>query len=268
MGHFDQDFNELEGEYPLNFGSEIYALDEVSPEATESARSPQPVEQKRRRLIAPERSLQLKRPDLAAELHPVRNGDLDPMALSAGTRQKVWWMCENGHEWKASVAGRTRGTGCPRCARRWVPAERSVKARHPGLAAELHPSRNAGLDPATLGCESNRLVWWRCARGHEWEARVFARSKGSGCPVCSRALVPFERSLAYKHPALAAQLHPSRNGELDAAELAAGSSRKVWWRCTRGHVWEAAVFSRAAGSGCPKCNRLRRARGSRRRATT
>ena len=264
MGNFDWESTELEGEYPLSFGSEIYAVEDVSPELTARADTPPVIEPKPRRPIAPERSLQATHPELAAELHPVRNGDLDATMVSAGARLKVWWMCASGHEWKASLGARKKGTGCPVCARRRVPADRSLEAINPELAAELHPSRNGDLRAADLAAQASRKVWWLCPRGHEWEARVVSRSTGSGCPVCARSVVPWERSLAYKSPALAAQLHPTRNGDLDAAGLAAWANRKVWWRCGRGHVWEAAVSSRAAGSGCPKCHRRRRARAGRR----
>ena len=33
-----------------------------------------------------------------------------------------------------------------------------------------------------------------------------------------------------------------------------GSRRKVWWQCAKGHVWQAAIASRAVdGAGCPVC---------------
>jgi hypothetical protein len=39
------------------------------------------------------RSLAVKRPELAAELHPTRNGDLDSYSVGPGSRRKVWWRC-------------------------------------------------------------------------------------------------------------------------------------------------------------------------------
>lgn len=262
MNDSEPDHIELEGEYPLNFGSELYEVEEMAASlATENTGLNEAAVTKPVRPIARERSLQVKLPELAAELHPFLNGDLDPTTVSAGARLKVWWMCDRGHEWRASVIARKNGTGCPVCARTRVPPERSLKVRRPELAAELHPVRNGELDALDLAAESNRKVWWRCAAGHEWEARVFARSGGGGCPMCSRSRVPLERSLAYKSPALAAELHPDRNGPLDPSALAAWSNRHVWWRCAQGHEWQAAVSSRFSGSGCPGCNELRQKRG-------
>ena len=56
------------------------------------------------------------RPELAAEWHPTKNGTLDMATVSAGARKTVWWLCENGHEWKAALFKRSTGQGCPTCA--------------------------------------------------------------------------------------------------------------------------------------------------------
>jgi Zn finger protein HypA/HybF involved in hydrogenase expression len=40
----------------------------------------------------------------------------DPTTVSAGSHKKVGWRCEKGHTWKAVVANRAKGIGCPSCA--------------------------------------------------------------------------------------------------------------------------------------------------------
>ncbi len=32
-----------------------------------------------------------------------------------------------------------------------------------------------------------KRVWWKCSEGHEWEAFIQNRTRGSGCPICARA---------------------------------------------------------------------------------
>jgi DNA-directed RNA polymerase subunit RPC12/RpoP len=69
------------------------------------------------------------------------------------------------------------------------------------------------------------------------------------------------RSLATKHPEIAAELHPQRNPGADPTRLGARSGLKLWWQCaTCGHEWMAAVANRTAGTGCPVCGLRRRAR--------
>tara|TARA_B100001971_G_scaffold59222_1_gene54265 strand:+ start:906 stop:1187 length:282 start_codon:yes stop_codon:yes gene_type:complete len=62
-------------------------------------------------------SLADRNPELAKEWHPTRNGDLTPDQVTPGSSRKVWWRCSLGHEWEARVGDRTRGSGCPDCAR-------------------------------------------------------------------------------------------------------------------------------------------------------
>ena len=232
----------------------------------------------RARSLARWRSLAVRRPALVAELHP-RNGKLDAHAIAAGSTRKLWWRCGDGHEWLARVADRTAGGGCPVCTNQSrgkalgarnqrVSADRSLAVKRPDLFVELHPTRNGAVDLATLAAGSGRRMWWSCREGHEWQATVTDRSSGTGCPICSaarraRALrarvwaVPPDRSLAVKHPELLAEVDQSRNGSLDVGVIGAGSARKIWWRCRHGHKWQARVYDRSKGSGCPVCAKQR-----------
>ena len=224
-----------------------------------------------RRRISPGRSMAALRPDLVRELHPTRNGKLDPYILGPSSLQKLWWRCpECKHEWQTSSQSRVGGGyGCPRCAaarraaaRRGTFAPgRSLVALRPELAAELRD-----LDPSTLGPGSRTRAWWRCSEcEHDWASTVKQRVAGHGCPRCAqqrvaaaRRRVPPERSLAAIHPDLVAQLHPTRNGELDPYSLGINTRQDVWWLCPDcEHEWRTRVRRRAAGSGCPRCARAR-----------
>ncbi|MET9779023.1 zinc-ribbon domain-containing protein [Streptomyces sp. NPDC006367] len=61
------------------------------------------------------------------------------------------------------------------------------------------------------------------------------------------------RFLVTEHPAIAAQWHPELNADLDLAKIGPGSHKAVFRRCDDGHVWQAQVHSRVAGTGCPQC---------------
>ena len=54
-------------------------------------------------------------PSLAKEWHPIKNGKLTPRGVTHGSGKKVWWQCEHGHEWEATIGSRTGGNGCPYC---------------------------------------------------------------------------------------------------------------------------------------------------------
>ncbi len=50
-------------------------------------------------------------PELASQAH-----GWDPTTVVAGSTRKLEWKCESGHIWKAQIANRRNGTGCPSCA--------------------------------------------------------------------------------------------------------------------------------------------------------
>ena len=193
---------------------------------------------------------------LLDQWHPTLNGDLTPRDLSYGSKRKVWWLCGKGHAWQAVVHTRTgSGCGCPVCAGKQVQAGvNDLATLCPELAREWHPVKNAPWTPADVQPGSHKKIWWICDKGHAWQALVKSRVSGCGCPVCTRrAVVPGENDLTATHPDLAAQWHPAKNGSLTPRQVVAGTRRKVWWRCEKGHAWQAAVASRAGGTGCPVC---------------
>lgn len=186
-----------------------------------------------------------------------RNLPLTPDLVTYGSKKKVWWRCEKGHTWQASICTRTgSGSGCPACAGKIpVAGENDLQSQYPGLACQWHPTKNQALTPQQVLPGSHKAVWWICARGHTWKASVKSRVAGSGCPVCSNhVVIPEHNDLASQYPDLAAQWHPTKNGACTPQEVSPGSRRRVWWACGKGHVWQAAIYSRAlGGSGCPVC---------------
>jgi len=211
-----------------------------------------------RRLVPGENDLATVCPDLVKQWHPAKNGTLAPADLFAGTQRKVWWRCEKGHEWRASVFSRAGGAGCPVCASKVVlPGENDLASRFPKIAAQWDAERNGTLTPQGISPYSNRRVWWRCEKGHGYQAAVGARTlNGSGCPYCAgkKVLAGFN-DLATLEPQVAAQWHFSLNGTLTAEMVTPGSHARVWWQCAEGHVWKAVVYSRAGPQkcGCPVC---------------
>jgi len=199
-------------------------------------------------------NLAVKNPDLAKEWHPTINGELSPNDVTPGSNKKVWWRCERGHEWEAAIGNRTRGTGCPYCSGRRAGADNNLAVQNPDLAKDWHPSKNRDVSPYDVKPGSDKKVWWICERGHEWKAVISSRTRGNRCPHCSRQKAGADNNLAVKSPALAQEWHPTKNGALTPHELTPGSDKKVWWRCERGHEWEAAIGNRTRGTGCPYCS--------------
>ena len=125
-------------------------------------------------------------PNLAVEWNYEKNGDLLPSMVSIGSGKNVWWKCKNGHEWQASIANRVKGRGCPYCSNKKVLlGYNDLVTTNPELAIEWHPTRNEPFSPTMVTSGSHKKVWWKCSKGHEWQATIDNRNRGNRCPQCA-----------------------------------------------------------------------------------
>ncbi|MBV6682336.1 hypothetical protein KV679_01380 [Bacillus sp. JRC01] len=53
-----------------------------------------------------EKSLAVKKTEIAKQWHPTKNGNTLPNEVGAYAREEYWWQCENGHEWKKAPNSR------------------------------------------------------------------------------------------------------------------------------------------------------------------
>lgn len=206
-------------------------------------------------MIPKEKGLLHTHPNLAMEWHPTKNGELKPADCTYGSGKKVWWQCENEHEWQATISNRAGNkSGCPYCSgkKAW-PGFNDLQTTNPELAQEWHPVKNGNLTPRMVVSRSDKKVWWLCEKGHEWEAAIKDRQHGNGCPYCSGRLpVPGKTDLATVYPDIAKQWHPTKNGKLTPSQMTPRPNKKVWWKCEKGHEWYATVDSRSK-TICPIC---------------
>jgi len=201
-------------------------------------------------------NLAVRFPAVAKDWHPNKNGKLTPGDVVPRSNKRVWWRCKNGHEWDAVISSRTNGTNCPFCSGRRARADNNLAVKRPDIAKEWHPTKNGNLTPFNFTPGSGRKVWWKCEKGHEWDARIANRATlGRGCPYCSNKAVGNDNNLAVKFPAVAKEWHPTKNGRLTARDVLPGSHRIVWWKCGKGHEWDAKIKDRTGqGSGCTYCS--------------
>ena len=204
--------------------------------------------------VTAEYNLQNTNPAIANEWHPVKNGALTPREVTPGSNITVWWLCKHGHEWLAKINTRKQGSGCPYCDGKKVDVRRSLLYVNPILSQEWHLVKNKQLRSDNIMPSSGKKVWWLCKEGHEWYASPNHRSRGRGCPYCARQKVTLETSLLKENPALAKEWHLINNERLTPRDVFAGTGKKVWWICKRGHEWKATINSRNQGRGCPFCH--------------
>jgi hypothetical protein len=142
-----------------------------------------------------EKSLASELPSIAAEFHLSRNNSVTAEDVHPGSNTKFWWSCGTcRHEWFSPVSARAAGHGCPKCGQRRRGALRAAPKHgasfadlFPEVATEWHPTLNQELTPNRVRPASGKIVWWKCAQGHEWEARIADRRRYGRCRQCRRA---------------------------------------------------------------------------------
>jgi hypothetical protein len=157
----------------------------------------------------------------------------------------------NNHEWERRIA--IQKPFCSEC----VHAEKmnAISENHPHLAQQWHPTKNDTSSLAEAHKKMTDKIMWKCEKdGKEWEARLFSRVAGAGCPACAATAVaeripktPFADSLLIAEWSAFNRKQPSQISER--------SGYVAEWVCsTCNHVWSTRVGDRVVKSyGCPKC---------------
>lgn len=150
-------------------------------------------------------------------------------------RDKTGWQCSVGHTWETTFSIIQRGSGCPHCSGRAVktPADYHALAHLRGISW-LGPEVPTVLEK----------TWWRCPKGHKWEAKYNGIQQGTGCPYC-----------AGKRRKTSADYHALANdrGFHWLGPEVPNNMTKTRWACQEGHQWEAAYTKIQQGRGCPYC---------------
>jgi len=186
--------------------------------------------------------LQSQSPEIARELI-----GFNPTKTTISSGKKLKWRCSQGHIWIASVASRTRGSGCPYCSNQTVLAGfNDLLTTNSEIGSQAH-----GWDPTKVIAGSNKKREWKCDFDHIYSTAPSSRIRGDNCPFCSnhKVLRGFN-DLATKFPGIAVEADG-----WNPQEILAGSHAKVNWICSAGHSWSAQVKSRTIenGSNCPSC---------------
>ena len=209
-------------------------------------------------------------PILAKEWNYEKNENLKPTQFLANSHKKVWWKCKNGHEWISSIENRNKQSGCPYCSNReLITGYNDLATTNPILAKEWNYEKNNDLKPTGVVAGSNKKVWWKCSKGHEWEAIIKNRNNGQQCPYCTNtSLLVGYNDLATTHPKLAKEWNYKKNGNLKPNEIIAGSNKMIWWKCSKGHEWKTKALYRSFGQNCPYCTNVKVLKGYNDLATT
>ena len=107
----------------------------------------------------------------------------NPSDTAQWSHKLVNWKCELGHTYKARIADRSSGDGCPFCiGKKVLVGFNDLETKNPILARQAY-----GWDPKTVTEFSNKSLTWQCQEGHKWKSSINHRSNGRGCPSCAKS---------------------------------------------------------------------------------
>lgn len=194
-------------------------------------------------------------PEIAAEWSE-KNYPLLPTMVTPFANKKVWWKCSKGHEWHTLISTRSGGSKCPYCSGQiLLKGFNDFATTQPQLAEEWS-DRNLPLTPDMINEKSRKNVWWKCREcGNEWKSVVYARIKGTVCPVCAdRAVLAGYNDLETTDAHLLDEWDYEKNKDITPVAVSRNSMKSVWWKCSLGHSWKAKIYERTVEEkGCPIC---------------
>ena len=196
-------------------------------------------------------------PELLAEWDYEKNR-IDPASVTIGSHKKVWWKCIEGHSWNSMIKSKANGRGCPYCSGRFaIKGVNDLETLFPMIAKEWNYKKNNGHYPNEYKAFSNQKVWWICSKGHEWQATIVSRTdRNTNCPICAnQKVLKGYNDLESQFPKLVLEWNYDKNEGITPNQIIAHTGKKYWWKCKKGHEWQASVNSRIRGNGCPLCSK-------------
>jgi len=175
-------------------------------------------------------------------------------------------ICPEGHQYEANAPVPSyiqlerhpvrKLRSCTVCSNKTVQrGQNDLETRNPKAASEFDVEANGGIRASDVAVGSHRKFWWRCSKGHPFEATPSNRCNGPlSCPVCgNRQMLAGYNDVGTTHPHLLASWHPSSLIKFPPSRHHAGSDALVDWICENEHTYQLSIARRVAGVGCNVC---------------
>jgi hypothetical protein len=133
-----------------------------------------------------------------------------------------------------------------------VSSEYNLAVKHPALAGQWHPTKNAHFTPHSVTTFFIKRIPRLCPKDHGWQDIALNHAQSArGSPHCSGQRPRKENCLETLALHLAKQWHPNRNHALTLKDVPAGRDTRVPRICGKRQEREARTKMRYLGSGCP-----------------
>ena len=256
-------------------------------------------------------------PELLDEWDYSKN-TISPFEITAGSKEKVWWICKIGHSWQDSLTHRVHDKRyCPKCSKQ-------LKTSFPEQAIyfyfkQVTNAKNRAsvygkeidiyLEDIKIGIEYNGRYWHRNRKENDIDKINFFNNLGiniitvveGDCNDIKDNIITYckdlnfaifslfkmckikppiidiekhrikiyeqyiqirrENNLVVKFPDIAAEWHPTKNGQLKPEMFGYSSNKTVWWQCSNcKKEWKSKINTRTSKNKCKcaSCNIIER----------
>lgn len=203
-----------------------------------------------------ENSIASIRPDLVEFWDYEKNGSITPEMVTLGTGQRFYWKCRLCSQSYLNYPSRiAEGSVCSKHRNLLKREGNDLATKHPELLKYWDYDKN-DVEPSEIYGGGERIVYWKCEKGHSYTKSILKHIRGEGCPVCSgKKVLPGFNDLQTLRPDIASTWNYAKNGNVLPSQITEHSNKKYWWICDKGHEWETTVNNRSNGRGCPTCYR-------------
>ena len=152
------------------------------------------------------------------------------------TRDYLKFKCSKGHIWETQLKSILAGRWCPKCAH-------DRRRNDISFCHDLAFKKGGKcLSQEYINIDTKLL--WECDKKHQWRATPNKIKQGRWCPYCvgkNKTIEDFKK------------LAREKGGECLSNEYK--GNKKLTFKCSEGHQWEATPDSIKHGRWCPKCKR-------------
>lgn len=178
----------------------------------------------------------------------------DIKQMASASNKKVFWKCELGHSWTATVdkvANQKRR--CNICASKKVlKGFNDLTTTAPYLLKWWDYDKNI-LKPDQLTKGSHKTIFWKCKNNHSFKKEVLLMNKNPACGICSgHIIVSGVNDITTLRPDFLDWWDYDKN-TLNPKILSPWTHKRFWVKCPKGHSWETTGDKMSTGYRCARC---------------
>ncbi|AMN83549.1 hypothetical protein D5b_00119 [Faustovirus] len=182
-----------------------------------------------------------------------RNGEIPDIGSSS--KKKFWFKCPNDHIFELACGGFKNGYRCRECAFD-KQRERNAKLTFDKLEGvfDWWDKEKNTIDIKTLRQRSDTLVWFKCNKGHSYQASCKSFYRGFRCSICASKIIKNKPRTTMDKVKDALDWYDNEKNTIPITQAPSSGSKKLWFKCPKGHSFDMMAGHFKLGNRCRYCS--------------